>query len=315
MTVTGADNQKGTDMDEQQVILTDDELWGAPAPTSEEHTPGSSRRKWIAAVLGAAAIGAAAVVGANVASSSTKSLGVAGPGGGGGPGGFGGPGGPGGRGGIGTIASIDGSTIKMTTEDGTTVSVVTSASTTVTASSAGTLADVKVGDNVRITGTTADNTVAATSITDGGTTPLADLPGGPGRGGPPAGGFQGGPPQGSSGGQPAPPSQRGAAGQQQGTPPQGAGANGGANFGNRPNGGPATTGTVKTVNGGTLTVATADGTTVTVTTSSATTVTLVKPSSVQALKVGDQIQVNGATATNGTITADSIRSGVVAGGR
>jgi hypothetical protein len=70
---------------------------------------------------------------------------------------------------------------------------------------------------------------------------------------------------------------------------------------------------VKSVNGSSFTVTTTDGTSLTVATSSATTVTLVKPSTLQALKVGDTIQVNGTTATDGTITAATIRSGALGG--
>jgi hypothetical protein len=275
---------KGTDMD-QNVTLADDELWGAPAPTApSEEGKKSHARRWIAAVIGTAAIGLAAVVGANLASSSTSGLATAG--GAGGPGGAGGFGGPGGRGDGGTIASIDGSTLKMTTQAGSTVSVVTSATTTVSLSSTGALSDVKVGDNVRITGTTSGTTVAADSITDSGTTALADGFAGAGRGAPPGA----------------------AAGANGAAPP--AGANG-----LRPNGGPPTAGVVKAVGGGTFTVTTTDGTTLTATTSAATAVTLVKPGTLQALKVGDTIQVNGTTASDGTITATSIRGGALQAGR
>jgi hypothetical protein len=278
-------------MDQQQTVLADDELWGVPAPAptapdGEAGTPGGGgRRRWIAAVVGTAAIGVAAVVGANLASSGTSNL--AAGGGAGGAGGAGGFGGPGGRGNVGTIASIDGSTIKMSTQDASTVSVVTSSSTTVTLSSTGALADVNVGDNVRITGTTSDSTVAATSITDSGSTALGDGPGAPGFGGPPPGAA---PSNATTGA----------------TPPAG---------GNRPTGGPGTTGVVKSVNGSSFTVTTSAGATVTATTSSSTAVTVVKPGTLAALKVGDTIQVNGTAATDGTLTATSIRSGAVLAGR
>jgi hypothetical protein len=72
---------------------------------------------------------------------------------------------------------------------------------------------------------------------------------------------------------------------------------------------------VKTATGGTFTVTATDGSTLSVTTTSATVVTLVKPSTLQALTVGDTIQVNGTTASDGTITASSIRRGVVTAGR
>jgi hypothetical protein len=127
--------------------------------------------------------------------------------------------------------------------------------------------------------------VAATSITDSGSSALPDGPGG--AGGP--GGF-GGPPPGA-----------GTANANGAAPP----ANG-----NRPNGGGApTTGVVTSVIGTSFTVTTSAGATITATTSAATTVTLVKPDAVSALKVGDTVQVNGTTAGDGTITAVSIRYG------
>ncbi len=297
---------KGSDMDEQATQI-DDDLWGrpavTPAPAAAEDGPapaGSSKaRKWVAAVAGAAVVGVAAIVGANIASSSTQNLGAAGPGGAGGPGAFGGRGGFGGPGGGngGTIASIDGATIKMTTFDRATVNVTTSASTVVTISATGTLADVKVGDNLRVAGTTSGTSVAAVSVTDSGTSPLADLPAGGQRGAPPAGGAA---PNGA------------------GVAPNGAGAANPPQDGNRPPGGPGggdvTSGVVKSVSGSTFIVAIADGSTVTVSTTTATIVTVVRPATVSALKVGDQIQVTGATGTDGAIAASSIRSGVLGGG-
>lgn len=272
---------------DQHVTLADDELWGAPAPApaGEDGGKKSHVRRWVVALAGTAAIGVAAVVGANLASSSTRGLATAGQGGPGqgGPGGFGGFGG---RGNNGTIASIDGATITMTTDAGATVKVITSASTTVTVSSTGALGDVKVGDNVRVAGTTSGTTVAADQITDSGTTALADGPGG-GRGGPPP--ANGALPANANGGPPA--------------------------NGFRGAGGPPTTGVVKTVNGSTFTIAATDGSTLTVTTSSAAVVTVVKRSTVGALKVGDAIQVNGTTAGDGTITASDIRAGAFGAGR
>lgn len=283
---------------DQPVILTDDDLWGAPPPSEDragavtETSPEAPAagahpsRKWIAALAGTVVVGVAALVGANLASTGTQNLGVAGPGGNaGGPGGAGGFGGRG-AGNAGTIASIDGSSLKMTTMAGTTVNVKTSAATTVSISSTGQLTDVRVGDNVRVGGTTSGTTVAATSITDSGTSPLADGPGG---------GFGGPPPAGGNGNIPP------AAGAR---PQDGRGA-----------GGPGPAGVVKSVTGSTFTVATTDGTTLTVDTTSATTVTVVKPASLSVLRVGDTIQVTGAPSSDDTITATAIRSGAVPGGR
>lgn len=101
------------------------------------------------------------------------------------PGGFGGEGGfPGGGGNgtppssanaqppggftIGTVTAIDGGTITISSFDGSTVTVTTTSSTTVMKSAQGSLSDLKVGQNVRATGTTgSDGTVAATSINEG----------------------------------------------------------------------------------------------------------------------------------------------------
>jgi hypothetical protein len=282
---------------DQHAATADDDLWGPPAPPAtpspEAGAAGGGRapaRKWIAAVVGTAAVAVAAFVGANIASSGTQNLGAAGPGGGGGPGGFRGPGG--GRGNAGTIARIDGSTIKMTTEAGATVSVTTSAATTVSISSTGRLADVRVGDNVRVAGTTSGATLAADQITDSGTSPLADLP---------AGRPQGAPPAGANGPAPAGPNANGNGG---GPPAGGARPQGGG-------GGPAGAGVVKSVSGSTFTIATADGSTLTVNTSASTTVTVVKPGTLASLRAGDAIQVTGQPGSDGTIAATSIRSGAV----
>ena len=133
-------------------------------------------------------------------------------------------------------------------------------------------------------------------ITDGGTNPLADVPGGGQRGAPPAGanGFV----PGANG---APP-----AGAVNGAAPPADGA------GRRPGGGgPASAGVVTSVGGSTFTMATADGTTLTVTTSASTTVTVVKAGTLAALKVGDSIQVTGTTGADGSVAATAIRSGAV----
>jgi hypothetical protein len=184
--VTGYAPHKEHDMN-QQATIPDESLWGAPPPPDGHTQHGAPVRRWVMAVAGTVVIGVAAVAGAHLASSGTRSLGTAAVGGaGGGPGGVGGPGGRGGN--IGTIAAIDGSTIKMTTQAGSTVSVVTSASTTVTVTSTGALADVKVGDNVRVAGAASGTTVAASQVTGSGASALADGPAGGAPGAPPAGG-------------------------------------------------------------------------------------------------------------------------------
>ena len=99
----------------------------------------------------------------------------------------GGRGGPGGGFTAGQIASIDGSTVTVTTRAGSTVKVTTDASTTVQVTKQIALSDLAVGDTVRVVGTVDGSTVAAQSIQRGA------LTGGFGFG------FGGGPPpQGSA---------------------------------------------------------------------------------------------------------------------
>lgn len=270
---------------EPQTTIPEDDLWGSTAPPAAEGAEPRKTplRRWVVAIVGAAAIGAGAVAGASLVGSSTESAGAGGAAGRG-QGGFGGGNG-GGNGG--TIASIDGTTLRMTTLAGGTVNVTTSASTAVTVSTTGTLGDVKVGDNVQVFGTRAGLTVAATQLIDGGTSPVAEGP---------AGGPSGGP-------QPSAP-RAGAA------PPAGDARTDDGRDGAEMNG------VVKSQGGGTLIVATADGTTLTITTTSSTAVLVVREGTVGSLEVGDQIQVAGPT-SEGTITATSIRAGasVAAPGR
>jgi hypothetical protein len=122
-----------------------------------------------------------------------------GPGGGGFPGGGGEfPGGGGNGGGslpsggtpnfsfaTGTVKSVSGSTIVVLSSSGSTSTVTTSSSTTVTTETAGTLADLSVGDQVVVTGATKNGVVTATAIREG------TLGGFGGRNG---GGLPGGPP-------------------------------------------------------------------------------------------------------------------------
>jgi len=86
------------------------------------------------------------------------------------PGGGGvGAGGPGGFT-SGEIASIDGSTLTITTPDGTTVKVTTSADTTVSQTTDADVSALAVGDTVTVVGQTADDSsVAAQAITEGAT--------------------------------------------------------------------------------------------------------------------------------------------------
>lgn len=261
----------------------DDAFWGTAAEaTPAGATPHRPLRTWLAAGIGTAVIAAAAFAGVNLARSESTTLArAAGPAGGGfGPGGFGGPG----RGTNGTIASIDGPTFTVTTPAGTTVKVVTNSSTTFTVTSAGSLANIRPGDNVTVMGTTSGTSVAAERITDSGSRAAAD-----GFDGPPPAGAQAGPPAGAQG---APPAAAAGQGPRDGR------------------GGPPNAGVVKAVTGTSFTMTTAAGATLTVTTSSATTVTVVTPGSLGALKVGDQVNVNGTT-SDSTVTATSVRAGEV----
>ena len=87
---------------------------------------------------------------------------------------------------VGVVKGVDGSTLKITTNDGGTVTVTTSSDTDVEILKASSVSDLKVGDEVRVMGTTSDGSVAATRIRVGA---LHRFPGGgaPGpRGGRPA---------------------------------------------------------------------------------------------------------------------------------
>lgn len=90
-----------------------------------------------------------------------------------GPGANGMPGGAGGSPGgftSGEIASIDGSTLTITTSDGTTVKVTTSSDTTVSQTTDADVSALAVGDTVTVVGQTADDSsVTAQAITEGST--------------------------------------------------------------------------------------------------------------------------------------------------
>jgi hypothetical protein len=88
----------------------------------------------------------------------------------------------------------------------------------------------------------------------------------------------------------------------------------GAGRGARPGGGTApagsfAAGSVTSVSGGTLTVKDASGTAWTVTTSTSTTVTKAAPTTLSALVIGQPVQVMGAKANDGTVTATSVQQG------
>jgi hypothetical protein len=247
----------------------DDEFWGiSPAPASAPGAPAHRPVRQWLAV-GIGTVVVAAAAWGGVNLSRHESTTLAGAANAG-PGGFGRGGfaGFGDRGTNGTVASIDGTRFTVTTRGGETVTVATSPSTTFTAASTGSPADVKAGDNVTVLGTTSGTTVEAERITDTGSVAPPDGAGAPNGGPPPV-------------------------------------VNGPAGDGR---GGPPAAGVVKAVNGSSFTVATTAGTTLTVNTSSSTAVTVVRPSSFAALKVGDEVQVNGTTSGT-TVTATNVRVG------
>jgi hypothetical protein len=197
----------------------------------------------------------------------------------------------GGRGTSGTVASIDGSTLTVTSsQDDSTVTVETSDDTVVTEQVEGSLDDLAVGDTITVMGETADDgSVAATSVVSG-----DDVGGfgGPGGGGqPPAGAMPSGemptPPTGADGEMPTPPD--------------------GGQFGGR------TSGTITSISNGTIVVETDDGE-VTVTTSDDTTVSIVQTLTVADLEEGDTVQVMGQTNDAGTVTAERIQVGEITSG-
>jgi hypothetical protein len=252
-----------------------DDLWWPEDNANSESLPDAPPRPkrgaktWILAGAGAIAIAALSVVVINVASSHSATAGGTAP-----PG-FGRNGPGGGRGNAGTIASIDGTTITLTTQTGTT-KVVASANTTVSLSVAGAIGDIKTGDHVVVMGAASGATVAADRIVDTGTnatTGFGGRGGGPG-GPPPAGGPSGNPPAG--------------------------GPRGGGGF---------VTGTVASIGATSLTITVPDGTTTNVTTTSSTQVTTEKTGTLQDLATGDQVTVSGTTASDGTVTATAIRQG------
>lgn len=156
----------------------------------------------------------------------------------------------------------------------------TSSATTFARTVDGPLADVVVGDNVTVMGTTSTTTVTATAIRDTGT----EAPIGGGDGPPPA------PPGGDDDGQLAPP---------------GGGDGGPGGFA----GGPPTRGVVAAVDGTTLTVTLDDGSTMTVSTSDSTAVSVRETIALADLAPGDAVRVAGPTGSDGTVAAETIEVG------
>ncbi|MEZ5143731.1 MAG: DUF5666 domain-containing protein [Acidimicrobiales bacterium] len=322
----------GSPPSSQPNAATPSDWWfDVPAPDPSAPDRAVSKRSigtWIATGAGVVALAIGAIVGVNVASSKLStaqaSAGQGVPGGMGFPGGVPGQGGPGavgfpggvpGQGGGvgGTIASIDGTTLTLTTRSGSTTKVDASGAT-VTRSTEGSVGDVRVGDNVTVLGAGADggsgSSVTARTIVD--SRDVADAGPGGMAGGLPAGGQNGQVPQ-------PPTGQNGQATGQNGQlpqPPTGQNGQGTGQDGQLP-GAPAgmapTRGTVSAIDGTTLTVTTTDGSTVTVETDDTTRVVLEETSSLSSLQAGEQVQVRGSSGADGTVTATSIRVGDGAG--
>ncbi len=94
----------------------------------------------------------------------------------------------------------------------------------------------------------------------------------------------------------------------------GSGAAGGFGGGGVAGAGGATSGSVANLSGNTLYVTTAEGNTVKVMASSGTTVTKTVKSDVKAIHPGETVTITGATASDGSISAEAIRVGGSGGG-
>ena len=200
------------------------------------------------------------------------------------------------RGTVGTLQSIDGSTLTVATFNrdpngdrsggggasaaGGTTTVTTNGSTKFYKTVSGALSDVKVGDRVTAMGTPAgDNTVTAERITDTGTITAAGF-GGPGGGGARRSG------NGTNGTAPSNP-----------------------NF-TRPDPNSFANGTVKSISGTTLTVADNQGATKTVNTTGSTAVSVLKSVAINDLSTGQLVIIQGATNSDGTVSATNVVQGV-----
>jgi Cu/Ag efflux protein CusF len=198
---------------------------------------------------------------------------------------------------FGVITKIDGSTVTVTANggmngtntSGSTTTIKTTDDTTFLVSTTGSLSDIKVGDNIQVAGTTSNNTIAATAITDQGTAGAQQPSGGSTQMG-----MQGAPDMDGNGQPPTDANMQ--------PPTDGSGATPGA--GGRGNGG-----TVTKVDGNTITITSISGSTMTVTTTNATTYSVMKSGSLSDLKVGQTITDTGTSDGNGVITATQVTEG------
>jgi hypothetical protein len=291
-----------------------------PSPTAGGDTAvraAPSRPRWLigaAAAVAVAAIAVAVLATRGGGSSDDPDAADAATGGNGaGPGGGAGGAGPGGFGSgtAGTVTEVDAasSTLVVETAEGDTVEVTATGDTTISETVDGAADDLTVGDSVLVVGATSGGGEDGGPITAQQVVASSDsdlLGGGPLGGGgfpgggdgerpePPEGGFPGGAPPGD-GERP-----------EGFDPPEGVDPSQGGGPGGGPGG--FTTGTIASIDDGSLSVRTADDETVTVTLSSETSVLLSRELSFDDLATGDEITVTGEE-DGGTVEAVVIRRG------
>jgi Domain of unknown function (DUF5666) len=264
-----------------------EDWWGGPVPPSTDPSraaaghSGSSdgrgsagRSRWLLAAASAAVVAAVGI--GVVVTRDNGGSDVATGGNSPDPSGRGGPGGPGGFGGGtgGVIAEVDAdaSTLVVETSEGETVEVTATEDTTISETVEGSADDFAVGDSILVFGSESDDgTIAAEQLAAGD----GELLGGAG-------------------------------------PPGGVGSREGGDLPEPPEGGGPgrfTTGTIASIDDGSLSVQITGDETVTVTLSSSTTVLLSQALSFGDLATGDEITVTGQGEDDATMEAVLIRRG------
>ena len=166
---TPARNDFTEDLLAQDLLAQRPAVLAASAPIAAAPRGRPSLTMILVGVVGAAVLFAGGLLVGHTTGSSTTAQ--TGPGANGMPGGAAGgtAGGPG-RFTSGQIASIDGSTLTLTTSDGTSVKATTSSGTTVSQTADADVSALAVGDAVTVVGqTAADSSVTAQAITEGST--------------------------------------------------------------------------------------------------------------------------------------------------
>ncbi|HEX5331806.1 MAG TPA: DUF5666 domain-containing protein [Cellulomonas sp.] len=162
-----APNDVAEDLLAQDLLAQRPAVLAGSAPIAAAPRGRPSLTMILVGVVGAAVLFAGGLLVGHATGSSTTAQ--TGPGANGMPGGAAGTGGPGGFT-SGEIASIDGSTLTITTSDGTSVKVTTSSDTTVSQTADADVSALAVGDTVTVVGQTADDSsVTAQAITEGST--------------------------------------------------------------------------------------------------------------------------------------------------